>query len=75
MLPPVLWRVAALWRIGLRLAGLLLPPALALVGVIRGRKKGALSGNWKKISPVLMGVMVLLNWTVLVYFIVNERVG
>jgi hypothetical protein len=74
MLPPVLWRVAALWRVGLRLAGLLLPPALALVGVIRGWKKGGL-GDWKKISPVLLGVVALSNWIVLVCFMANEKVG
>jgi hypothetical protein len=74
MLPPVLWRVAALWRVGLRLAGLLLPPALALVGLFRGWKKGSL-GDWKKISPVILGVVALINWVVLVCFIANEKLG
>jgi hypothetical protein len=74
MLPPVLWRVAALWRVGLRLTGLMLPPALALVGLFRGWKKGSL-GDWKKISPVLLGVVALINWVVLVCFIANEKVG
>lgn len=70
----VLWKVAALWRICLRLAGLLLPPALAVVCVIRGWKKRSL-GDWKKISPVLLGVLAVINWCVLVCFIANEKVG
>jgi hypothetical protein len=74
MLLPVLWRVAALWRVGLRLSGLLLPPALALVGLFRGWKKGSL-GDWKKISPVILGVVALINWVVLACFIANEKVG
>lgn len=74
MLPPVLWRVATLWRVGLRLAGLLLPPVLALVGVIRGRKKSP-SGDWRRISPVFLGLVELINWIVLVCFIANEKVG
>jgi hypothetical protein len=74
MLPPVLWRDVALWRVGLRLAALLLPPTLASVGVIRGWKKGN-QGDWKKISPVLLGVVALVNWVVLVCFITNEKVG
>ena len=74
MLPPVLWRVAALWRVGLRLTGLVLPPALALVGIFRGWKKESL-GDWKKISPVILGVVALINWVVLVCFIANEKLG
>ena len=74
MLPPLLWKVTALWRICLRLAGVLLPPALTFAGVIRGFKKSA-SGDWKKVSPVLLGFVALINWVVLVYFIATEKVG
>jgi hypothetical protein len=74
MLTPVVWRVAALWRVGLRLTGLLLPPALALVGLFRSWKKGSL-GDWKKISPVILGVVALINWVMLACFIANEKVG
>lgn len=70
----VLWKVAALWRVCFRLAGLLLPPALALVCVIRGWKTRSL-GEWNKISPVLLGVVAVINWIVLVCFIANEKVG
>lgn len=51
-----------------------MPPALCLVGLIRGRKKGPLR-DWKKVSPVLLGVVALINWIVLVCFIANEKVG
>jgi hypothetical protein len=53
---------------------LLLPPALALVGLVRGWRKENL-GDWKKISPVILGVVTLLNWVVLVCFIANGKLG
>jgi hypothetical protein len=53
---------------------LLLPPVLALFGLLRGWKKQGLE-DWKKISPVTLGVVTLVNWIALVCFIANVKLG
>ena len=63
-----MWSDAALWRLAVLLAGLLLPPALVLVGAIR---------DWKQrsLSSLVLGPAVLINWAVFVFYLATEQIG
>jgi hypothetical protein len=74
--PPVMWSDPALWRIAVLLAGLLLPPVLGLVGAIRGWKQGRrLPRERKSFSSVVLGIAVLVNWSVFGFYLVTEKIG
>lgn len=74
-IPPVMWSDPALWRIGVLLAGLLLPPVLALVGAVRGWKRKQPPRERKAVSPVVLGAAVLANWFVFAVYFFAEKIG
>lgn len=75
MIPPVLWRVAAPGIIAIRLAGLLVPPIIGVVCVVRGWKSKRPLQGWKRPSPFVLGAVVLANWVVFVAYVASEQIG
>ena len=74
-MPPVTWRDPAFWRIGVLLAGLLLPPALGLVAAVRGWKERNLRSDRKGFSSFILGTAVFANWMVLGFYVATEQIG
>lgn len=64
MNPPYLVRLAPLWIIYLRVAGLVVPPVVAVGCFVRQWRKRDVNRASNGISPALLGGAVLVNWVV-----------